>query len=447
MKYWSIVMVLVLCLVLVGSMACNPFTGNGEVAGQQLVEVVRGDLVVTVSGSGNIDVSNEVKLTFGTTGKVAEINVNEGDRVTEGQLLAKLDITTLERAVKTAEQAVKTAEQAVVTVEIAVSAAEINLELANNSYQQLVTPYPFRTYEFAIPESLNDIRVAQQRIKEAQDEFQNGLQGERYSMARIQEQLAQAKESLVDAETKLDWGLSSGIRPSGLDYWTLRTAQMQVEQAQLALASAENEVNSAKNGVDAANNELDMVSDELEKAVILAPFDGIIAKVDIKSGDFLSSVNYVTTASIHLIDLTSMELKAEVDEIDISGVRLGQRVIIDIEGLSEVQYEGEVTSISPLAREEVGLVLYEVKIGFDVPEGSGIMVGMSATSNIVINERSNVLLLPNQAVTSDNQGNPVVKAVVNGQIEDKLVVLGTSDGVNTEVLDKLDEGDIVVVRE
>ena len=65
MKTWRIVTVLLLCLVLVGSIACNPFGGNEQEVTQQLVEVMRGDLTVTVSGSGNIEVSTEAKLAFG----------------------------------------------------------------------------------------------------------------------------------------------------------------------------------------------------------------------------------------------------------------------------------------------------------------------------------------------------------------------------------------------
>ena len=180
MRRWRTITALLLILALASVTACNPFGGEEEIS-QQIVEVVRGDIVVSVSADGNLSLLQHRKLTFGTSGKIAEVNVEEGDRVTEGQVLGNLDTTPVEHTVKTAELAVKTAELVVETGELAVKVAEIDLELATNSYQQLTTPYPYLTFQFVIPESVDAIRVAQQRIKEAQAEFQRGLEGRQYS--------------------------------------------------------------------------------------------------------------------------------------------------------------------------------------------------------------------------------------------------------------------------
>ena len=77
MKHWKITAIILLCLALAGSVACSPFGGGGdeEESVSQLVEVVRGDLSVIVSGGGNIAVSDEANLTFGSSGKVDEIYV------------------------------------------------------------------------------------------------------------------------------------------------------------------------------------------------------------------------------------------------------------------------------------------------------------------------------------------------------------------------------------
>jgi hypothetical protein len=70
MRNWLILIILPLCLALAGSIACSPFGGDGEEVSQQLVEVVRGDLVISVSSSGNIEVSDEGKLAFGVGGRI-----------------------------------------------------------------------------------------------------------------------------------------------------------------------------------------------------------------------------------------------------------------------------------------------------------------------------------------------------------------------------------------
>ena len=105
----GIISVLVLCLILVGSVACDLGGGNGE-GSQRSEKVVRCDLKVTVSGSGNIDVSNEVELAFGSGGKVDKIYVNEGDEVSKGDMLAKLDTGALELALAQAQVALDEAE-------------------------------------------------------------------------------------------------------------------------------------------------------------------------------------------------------------------------------------------------------------------------------------------------------------------------------------------------
>ena len=130
MRRWRIAAVLLLCLALVGSMACNPFGGaEGEIS-QQLVEVRRGDLTVSVSGSGNIEVSNEAKLAFDIGGRIVEIKVEEGDRVTRGQEVARLDDTSYQQAVKLAEADLETAQNQLQAAELDFKAAQENLKAA-----------------------------------------------------------------------------------------------------------------------------------------------------------------------------------------------------------------------------------------------------------------------------------------------------------------------------
>ena len=81
MKRWKIIAILLLCLALTGTVACRPggSSGDEEEFTGQLVEVVRGDLTVSVSGNGSIDVSNEVRLAFDGGGEVYRIYVEQGD--------------------------------------------------------------------------------------------------------------------------------------------------------------------------------------------------------------------------------------------------------------------------------------------------------------------------------------------------------------------------------
>jgi HlyD family secretion protein len=391
------------CLLLVSLSACG---GPPEEGQSQLVEVSRGDLMVTVSADGNLSFVKDRKLTFGITGTIAEVNVEEGERVSQGTVLAGLDTTSLELTVR---------------------AAEVDLEIAETNYRKLTYPYNYATFALDIPEALAMLADAKVDLTQAEEALEIGLSYEQYWQVR--EGLKHAREELTEAAQRLARGRGEDVFLSGIlnvaDFWTLRAAQLGVEGAQVVL---------------------DMANDDLEKAVMVAPFGGVIALVDIKEGDSLSAMDYATRTIIELVDPGRMELSAEVDEIDIPHVELGQRAIISVDALPGVQLEGEVTSISPLATEESGLILYKIKVSFEVPEGSGIKAGMSATADIIISERGGVLLVPDRAIGEDSQGNPVVKVVVDGLIEERAVVIGMSDGSQTEIVSGLSEGDVVVGR-
>lgn len=409
MKKIRVGSVLVLAfLVLVSFSACSKATENE----QQLAKVTRGDLVVSVSADGNLSLPGDRKLTFGITGTVAKINVEEGDKVTKGQVLASLDTTSLELVVRT---------------------AEVDLETATNSYRKLTYPYDFRTWTLDVPVSMAFIGSAQQKLDEALKITQElGLSREQYSWEQywdIFNRLKQAQDDLVKAREQLIRGYGQDVFASGMlrmtDIWTLKAAELGMEKAQLTLDEAKS---------------------NLEKAVMTAPFDGVVATIDIKEGDSLSAFDYATRTIVELVDLSNMEFNAEVDEIDIPGVRLGQSAIISVDALPDAKFEGKVTYTSPVSTEKSGLILYKAKIDFDVPDGSGLRAGMRATADIIINKRSNVLLVPSRAIRQDSSGKPVVKVMVGEQIEERPVVSGISDGNQTEIVAGLNEGEVVVIE-
>jgi RND family efflux transporter MFP subunit len=386
------------CLVVVGLSAC----GGAEEDQSQLAEVVRGDLLVAVSADGNLSYTTNEKLTFGVGGSVAEINVKEGEWVDEGDVLARLDTTDLERTMEK---------------------AELDLEIAATSYRQLTYPYSYSTFAFDVSTALAYMADAQRELAKAEEALDMELSSAQYW--EVWQGLQQAQNKLTEAEQKLARGQGEDIFSSGIlrvtDFWTLRTYQLKMEKAQLVL---------------------DEAKENLEKAVIVAPFGGVVALVNVEAGDNIG----INTVIIKLVKPWRMRLTAEVDEIDIPSVKLGQRAIVGVDALPELQFEGTVDSISSLATEESGLILYKVKINFRVETGSGIKDGMSATADIILDERTDVLLVPSRAIWEDDEGNPMVSVVVGERVEERAVVIGISDGYETEIIEGLEEGEIVTVE-
>ena len=470
MKIWPLIAALLLSLVLVGSTACNPFGGGEKENAQQLVEVVRGDLSITVSGSGNLEVSTDIKLSSGIGGRVDEIFVEEGDEVSEGEVLARLEtdalklaltqanvaytqaeiaITEAEVAVTQAEVAVTQAEAAVTQAEVAVTQAEINLKDAEINLEQTIKT-----------STLSDIRIAQANVITTKRDLKEVLWTlAKYDPGTIgyeeyQKSVNQAEARLNTAEDKLDAMLE------GFSTKEIASKEQQVVAAEQSLETARQSLEATRQSLEATRQSLELAEQspklvrqsldqakqsrehaqkQLDRATITAPFTGKIASVYIDEGDTILT----TTQIAHLIAPHRMELKVQMDEIDIPEVKPGQRAIIDVDALPALPLEGKVSFISLLPTVESGVIVYDVTTDFAVPEGAGLRAGMSATADIIINDRSNVLMVPNRAIKEDSEGKPVVKVMVNEQIEERIIVTGISDDFQTEIIDGLEEGEVV----
>lgn len=463
----SAVLVCLLFIMLLASCVSQPTI---EIK-QQIIPVKRGDLVVTVSADGNLVLPEQRELTFVTSGTVKEVLVVDGDRVSKGQILARLDTIDLERAVTAEEQAVKSREFGVQSLELdlvqigqdgeaSLKNAEIELTKATDAYRQITYPYSYTTFALDVPYALGLMSQVETQLNDLKAMLADGLDASETDTARLG--LMKALDDLAAARGKLARGTGSdifgdpssgGILPVS-SYWTLAAAQHTMEQAEVALAKikdnivtghkkAEVALASARVDLQTAQNRLDNARAELAKAEIAAPFDGVVVDVPVKAGEVITA-NFASRMVVKLVNPSRMEIQAKVDEIDVPGVKLGQPGVIKVDALTDLAMNGEVTFISLLSQQDSGLVVYRVKVGFDVPAGAALKEGMTAAVDITTNEHKGVLLVPDRAISENNQGASVVKVMVNGQVEERVVTLGISDGIQTEILDGLSEGDQVV---
>jgi len=489
MRRWRIIGSLLLIVVLAGTIACG--SGEETATQQQLIEVVRGELILNVNGTGNIEASRQVKLTFGAAGKVDKIYVEKGDTVSEGDLLTKLDTHALELAKSQSQVAVNQAEIAVIQAELAQQTAEralttikdtedslklalltaqINLDQANYNLNKTQDLYTW-----------TDIKIAQADVDESSDYLEYSIE-KLYEYLPIildedgievypaieddfvkppgykvwQDRIIHAQARLNSAKDRLE-ALQSGrdTAETAIKRKQLAAAEMTEAQAEknlnnlaadialqeLQAAAAKESVSQARRSAELAELTLSEAARQLDEATITAPFSGIIVGVGAEEAEFVTAANTI----IQLIN-NSMELILEIDEIDIPGVEVGQEVIIEIDALPAVLFPGTVDVIYPMPNAVGGIILYEVKINLSDKEGSGIKIGMSASADIITHQRSNVLLVPSRAIKQDDQGKPLVKVMVNGQTQERLIIIGISDDSQTEIISGLNEGETVVVE-
>jgi len=388
MKKW-LALIITICLVVTVLTGC----ANRQATAPEIAEVTRGDLVISVPVSGNLEMPRKTDLSFGTTGMVEEVLVEEGDKVVKGQKLARLDARSLELTV-----AMRQADY---------EAAEVNL---------MGTIYPHYTKIWGI--DLAGIWLAldeaQENLEQAQKLLNEGKIDEAYVL------LGLIQGSIDKAESK------SESRP-----WSVPPS---VRLLELQL--------------DVAEANLDAAKISLEKATIVAPFDAVIADITIAEGKEVSTMTLANPA-ISLVDTSEIEMTGVIDEIDIAMVKLGQEADVILDALPDKELTGKVTFISQIGTVEAGVVGYDTTVTLENPDEE-LRDGMSATAEIILDRRDDVLLIPNRAIRGSIDNPTVVVAKVeqiwsDEDVESRQVTLGLSDGITTEVLSGLKEGERVVI--
>ncbi len=439
---WGALVLLVITLLSV--ISCNPFSGKSNVLSQQLAKATRGDVTANVSGSGNIQFVEEMKLTFGVGGKVDKILVKEGDEVNKGQALAKLETDTLELALTEAEAtrakvevAMHQAELAVNQSQLAIIQAGINVEKAKIAqYQAIVFHWP----EVAVAQA--DVDKAKLSLDYADKRLADAPAAEKAYWSKL---ALVAEEDLVRALDRLNVLLYG----TPTDEIVIRRRELEAAERSLELAKqsavlAEQALVPAEQSVKLTELSVKQAQKQLNEATITAPYAGIITDVYADEGDIIPPGTGKTI--IRMVDPASMELQVRIDELDIAGVKLAQSATISVDALSDFRLEGKVSYISLMPTEEAGVVGYEVKVSFTVPEEVGLRSGMSASADIITAEAKNALLIPDRAIKRDNQGKTTVEVMVNGQSETRAVITGVSDGLQTEIKEGLKEGEQVIEK-
>jgi HlyD family secretion protein len=147
-------------------------------------------------------------------------------------------------------------------------------------------------------------------------------------------------------------------------------------------------------------------------------------------------------------DVSEVYVLGKVDEADIGKVYLGQRARIVVESFKDRKFEGKVTKVSPLGREKDNVTTFEVRVSIQNPGGE-LKTNMTANAEIILEERKGVLLVNESAVVYDKERRPSVEVPDprgEGGKRKLAVRLGVSNGVKTEVLEGLREGDRVVLQ-
>jgi len=442
LKVWQVVvLVLIVCGIVGGFYAAYGRSTVSSAASSlstntKLVQVEYGNLTNSVSASGSLAYATSEQLTFGSAGTVAAIYVEKDSNVQKGDVLAKLDSTSVESL-----------EGAVASARIAVRDAEDALEKAQSPYTELDIAEANATVQQAQQQLLDaqaqgplDVADAEDAVNQAEDAYGDSIVNYMDNKITLDD-LNKAERAWERAKLDLE-SVKQDVNKAVLD------AQQNLVSAQEALANMTVdplEVALKQSNLNSANATLDNALTQLESAKegypVVAPFDGVVAEVDVAPGDDVNA----NTVVLKLVDPSVFEVSATVDEVDISQVQQGQEATISLDALTDVELSGNVSSISAFANSQSGVVSYSVTILVTgIPSGVQLREGMSATATITNQLATDVLLVPTRAI-SNSSTNPTVTVMVNGAPEVRAVTVGQSNDEYTEIVSGLNAGDEVVV--
>ncbi|MFX3660113.1 MAG: efflux RND transporter periplasmic adaptor subunit [Ectobacillus sp.] len=341
-------------------------------------KVKKGNLEVGLGADGRISLPLS-NLNFEVSGTVKTINVQIGQKVNAGDVLAELEDTDLKLAVTQAENALNKAEA---------------------NYSEAVNKYEIDKME-------SKLKVDEAKVK-------------------------------MDAKPD-DASLKAAYELENKKYQTLLNSQGAIQNAKLEIEEAQNKLQEAKNN--------------LNKIYLKAPISGEIMNINYKVGEVVSGIKAGNdtnsassgTAFMTIVDPTVIYVKASATESDISGIEKGQQMRVAVDSLSLENLQGEVVSVNNTPNiDNSGIVTYEV-IGKLAEPNPAIKEGMTTFVTFLKKEKKDVILVPNKAIFVEDGKQYVNVQTAEDKTEKRAITGGLTNGIQTEVVEGLKEGETVII--
>ena len=216
---------------------------------------------------------------------------------------------------------------------------------------------------------------------------------------------------------------------------TIAAAQLQLKKA----GTRPQDIAAARDRVAENAARLQRARAAISDTVLTAPVDGMITKVNVKKGEILP-----TGPAITMLGTTPYRIEIYVAEVDIPLIMVSQSGSIELDAFPGIDDALRVSEIDEAATDRDGVPKYRVKLDFALPRDE-LRVGMTGDSEIITGKRVNVLSVPRRAVVENENGEEMVRVLVNGEVSEKPVTMGMEGSDGEVEVDGVEEGDVVVV--
>jgi HlyD family secretion protein len=400
--------------------------------------IERGELVSTINALGKVRSGQSADLNWETSGTVEEVLVAIGQQVKTGDILAKLEQTSLPESVITAQADLTDAKLELEDLQLNADTSRIKSMQDIVTYEQAVRDAQYALDNFTVTTSQENMSAVEgvKATKAALEAARKAFEPYKFDPAENP-----TRRSLLERLNSAQSEYNAAIKRLKYEY-DLTVAEANLEKALHDFEKYQSGPSPAD--IEAVQARIAAAQATINQAMISAPFDGTVTDAIPQVGDQVTA----TKKAFRLDDLSSLYVDLEVSEIDINQVKPGQPVSISIDAIPGRQYQGEVTRVAMISSAEGDSVNFTVTVQLTDPDEQ-VLPGMTSQVEIVVAQKENVLLVPNQAVRLEN-GKQVVYTLdlaagpAPVQVE---VTLGYSSETHSELLTgDLQEGDLVVLN-
>ena len=442
-------------------------------------EVTKGDIIQTVTTSGYVDSSKQNDYSLSASGKVL-CALSKGDTFSKGDVLIEIDNSRQELLIAQAEENLYTAknslELARISYQKALDANHIALQLAdtNTSLSEQATQSAFIALEnanelakkseenayAALENTTNIASWSMTSAKSAWDEAERILATDPDNKTyQYNAKAARENYEAVKAQQNANIDTTEGTYEStqSQSSSTIDTAQSSYEKSFLNQSStywsnlsstqsaasqikvtAKN-INQAEIQLNLSQISLELVKLDIDGGTIYAPYNGIVLSSAYKEGEYAG----LGVPAISIIS-SDFIIKANVNEIDVVNLQIGQDVDISLDAYYENEFSGKIINISPISSNIGGVVSFELIVKPEIENGHKLLYGLSASLDITTSGVEDVLFVPIQSVYEEDGKSYVDLVAEDGGTEKKEVTTGMFNYDFIEIKSGLNEGDVIL---
>ena len=486
--------------MIIGLLAIAGFAGfafwsnRASAAEYMTAKVERGNLRNTVTATGVVQAVTTVQVGSQASGTISALYADFNSVVKKGQVIAQLEPSTAQAQVQQARANLESARASLIQARAGVSASRAST--ADAQAKVSAAKSTVQTQQAGVSGAQANLNV----LKAERDDALSALNQQQalatagviskrdYEIAQTAYRTADARYNQAAAQLSqavLSEKMSAGAGQAQADA-QLQQSQAQIQQSQAQVQQAEAQVKQAQAALSVAEV-------NLSHTTITSPIDGIVVSRDINVGQTVAASLSAPTLFTIANDLTKMQVIANIDQADIGLVEQAKTATFGVDAFPGKEFKGTIQQMRLNPQNVQNVVTYNVVLDVDNPEQK-LKPGMTANLTITIDERNNVLKVPNAALrfrpqtantqnrsnNGDNNGGqrqsrgqrnadgngaenrltPSSAPVIAGQNrlvwilgQDKKpqarrVTVGLSDGSATEIVSgNLQEGDLIIIGE